>query len=269
MVTAGSCKKGALSGSATPLEVTVPSQSGVRTGTKTSKTASHGRVNGDMALSNLVGSVLVADDHDIVRFGLVQLLRDAVGGSAVVEAATFDAALEMLGDPAIAVVIMDLDIPGLADAAALSAIRQKRPDVRLLVLTASESREDMLNALRAGAHGFITKKESGSKLLSALQQVIDGQIYVTPLLAVPAAQTPREQWGATGLPRKIRLTPRQRELLPLLAQGRSNKEIAQILGMSVSTAKFHVASMLRTLDANNRAEAAGKATRLLQSGLVD
>lgn len=213
--------------------------------------------------------MLVADDHDIVRFGLVQLLRGGIAGPEIVESATFDDALARLADPAISVVIMDLDIPGLADVGALSAIRQRRPDVRLVVLTASESREDMLNALRAGAHGFITKKEPGQTLLTALQQVIDGQIYVTPLLSAPVEQTPREQLQAAGLPRKIKLTPRQRELLPLLAQGRSNKEIAQILSMSVSTAKFHVASMLRTLDCNNRAEAAGKATRLLQSGVLD
>ena len=96
-------------------------------------------------------------------------------------------------------------------------------------------------------------------MLAALQQVIDGQIYVTPLLAVPATPPPSEQvQGSTAPPRKVKLTPRQRQLLPLLAQGRSNKEIANLLGMSVSTAKFHVASMLRTLDANNRAEQPAK-----------
>ena len=99
--------------------------------------------------------------------------------------------------------------------------------------------------------------------------MIDGQIYVTPLLAVPATPPSEQVQGSTAPPRKVKLTPRQRQLLPLLAQGRSNKEIANLLGMSVSTAKFHVASMLRTLDANNRAEAAGKATRLLQSGILD
>lgn len=221
-------------------------------------------------LRGLSGAVLVADDHDIVRFGLVQLLRANVHGLNVLEAPTFAVALDLLSNPEVSIVIMDLDIPGLTDTNALVAIRQRRPDVKLLVLTASKSREDMLNALRAGAHGFITKRESGDKLLAALQQVIDGQIYVTPLLAVPATPPPSEQvQGSTAPPRKVKLTPRQRQLLPLLAQGRSNKEIANLLGMSVSTAKFHVASMLRTLDANNRAEAAGKATRLLQSGILD
>jgi len=209
------------------------------------------------------GAILIADDHEIVRFGLARFLRASLGVRQVVEATNFDEALERLERRDIGLAIVDLGMPGLSRPADLAAIRRKRPDVRLLVLTASEAREDVLNALRAGAHGYVTKREPGEDFLRAVRQVMVGNIYVTPIFArEPTSGSDRN--GSLAHPgARAKLTDRQKQVLRLLARGRTNKDIARQLGLSESTAKFHVASLLRTLGADNRAEAAALARELL------
>jgi DNA-binding NarL/FixJ family response regulator len=210
------------------------------------------------------GAILIADDHEIVRFGLTRFLRASLGVKEVVEAANFDEVLALLERRDIGLVITDLGMPGLTRPADLAAIRRKRPDVRLLVLTASEAREDVLSALRAGAHGYVTKCEPGADFLRALQQVMVGNIYVTPILAAePASGSDRNGTSFATRSARTKLTERQKQVLRLLARGRTNKDIARQLGLSESTAKFHVASLLRTLGAENRAEAAALARELL------
>jgi DNA-binding NarL/FixJ family response regulator len=209
------------------------------------------------------GAILIADDHEIVRFGLARFLRASLGIKEVVEAATFQEVLELLERRDIGLVIIDLSMPGLSRPADLATIRRRRPDVRLLVLTASEAREDVLSALGAGAHGYVTKCEPGEDFLRAVRQVMVGNIYVTPILAAePGSGNDRNGTSAARSARS-KLTDRQKDVLRLLARGRTNKDIARQLGLSESTAKFHVASLLRTLGAENRAEAAALARELL------
>jgi DNA-binding NarL/FixJ family response regulator len=222
------------------------------------------RPRGARAPSAPAGAILIADDHEIVRFGLARLLRASLGVREVVEAATFAEVLDRLERKDIGLVILDLGMPGLSRPADLAAIRRKRPDVRLLVLTASEAREDMLSALRAGVHGYVTKCEPSEDFLRALRQVMGGNIYVTPILAaLPASGNDRNGITLAARSAKAKLTDRQKQVLRLLARGRTNKDIARQLGLSESTAKFHVASLLRTLGAENRAEAAALARELL------
>jgi DNA-binding NarL/FixJ family response regulator len=210
------------------------------------------------------GAILIADDHEIVRFGLSRFLRASLGVKEVVEAANFEEALERLERRDIGLVIIDLGMPGLKRPTDLAAVRRKRPDVRLLVLTASEAREDVLSALRAGAHGYVTKCEAGEDFLRAVRQVMVGNIYVTPALAAePASSTDRNGMFVAARSGRANLTDRQKQVLRLLARGGSNKDIARQLGLSESTAKFHVASLLRTLGADNRAEAAALAREVL------
>jgi DNA-binding NarL/FixJ family response regulator len=209
------------------------------------------------------GTILIADDHEIVRFGLTQFLRASLGVKEVVEAANFHEVLELLERRDIGLAIVDLGMPGLSGPADLATIRRRRPDVRLLVLTASDAREDVLSALRAGAHGYVTKCEPGEDILRAVRQVMVGNIYVTPILAAEPASVLERNGTPAVLNARTKLTDRQKEVLRLLARGRTNKDIARQLGLSESTAKFHVASLLRTLGADNRAEAAALARELL------
>jgi DNA-binding NarL/FixJ family response regulator len=210
------------------------------------------------------GTVLIADDHEILRFGLTRFLRASLGVRDVLEATNFEEALEKLERRDIDLVVVDLGMPGLSRPSDLAAIRRKRPDVRLLVLTASEAREDVLSALRAGAHGYVTKCEPGEDFLRALRQVMVGNIYVSPILAAePASGGDRNGPFVAARSGRARLTDRQKQVLRLLARGRTNKDIARQLGLSESTAKFHVASLLRALGADNRAEAAALAQTLL------
>lgn len=212
----------------------------------------------------LKGHVLVADDHEVFRFGLTQLLTSNLGATKVVEAEDFDTALGKLDDPELKLAIFDLGMPGLSGPAALSAVRQKRPDIRLIVLSASDSRADILAALEAGAHGYMVKSERTENLLSHLRYVIAGEIYVPPIVAeltpMVHAPAPHDRQGAAS---ESTLSERQRDVLNLLVQGLSNKEIARALNLSEGTVKMHIAALFRALGASNRAHAAALGKHLL------
>lgn len=148
-------------------------------------------------------------------------------------------------------------MPGMHQAAHLSVIREHFPHVRVVVVSASSRRADILAALDAGAHGFIPKGIGVAELAKAIRSVLDGIIYVPPSLAecgpAPAAP-PALEHPLDAPPSAVlgHLTPRQREVLELLVQSRSNKEIARHLGLGEGTVKIHVAALLRNLGAHNR-----------------
>src|SRR4051794_15198392 len=104
--------------------------------------------------AEISGTVLIADDHEIFRFGLAQLLRASMGVKNVIEADSFEEALRQLDDPDLTLAIFDLGMPGITGPHDLLLVRRRRPEVRVVVLTASEARQDILSALEAGVHGF-------------------------------------------------------------------------------------------------------------------
>ena len=210
---------------------------------------------------SFVGSVLIVDDHAVYRYGLALILRDGLGASKVIEAERFEEGLARLDEPDLALAIFDLDMPGLTHPRDLERVRRRRPDVPLVVLSASETREDVLASLAAGAHGYIIKSHAPDAMIGHLQRVLSGEIYVPPLLAeLPAA--PQHAPAATGQVLST-LSERQRQVLQGLVEGKSNKEIAHDLGLSEGTVKMHIAGLLRQLGATNRTHAAALGKQLL------
>jgi RNA polymerase sigma factor (sigma-70 family) len=212
-------------------------------------------------------TLLIADDHEVFRIGLAQVARRKLKFSSVLEAATFGEALERLGDERITVAICDVAMPGLARPAELARIRRARPDVCLIVLSGSSAREDILEALAAGVHGYIVKSARTDDLVATIRTVMSGTIYVPPSLAElpplreepaarPAADEARSESALSGL------TDRQREVLRLIADGLSNKEIAQRMRIAEGTVKMHVTAILRATSSRNRAQAAALGKRL-------
>ncbi|MGE0697703.1 MAG: response regulator [Hyphomicrobiaceae bacterium] len=202
-----------------------------------------------------MGALLIADDHEVFRYGLAQVLRRSLRLEAVLEAASFEEALAQLDDPRLLVAIFDLGMPGLCKIELLSKVRRKRPDVRLVVLSASEAREDILAALAAGAHGYIVKNTTTPALVEHVRNIMAGTIYVPPCLAdLPPEGA--ELSVANGDPALAGLTDRQRDVLKLIARGLSNKRIAHALSISEGTVKMHVTSILRVTGSSNRAQAA-------------
>jgi DNA-binding NarL/FixJ family response regulator len=211
------------------------------------------------------GTVLIADDHEVVRLGLVQLLRRSLRAKKIVESVCFESIITHLETSDVTLAIVDLGMPGLTGAGDLRRMRDLRPNARIVVLSGSTSRTDILNALAAGMHGYVVKSQTSEELIAKLRYVLSGEIYVPPILAElahePAPGTaPRR--GAQLAAREL-LSSRQRQVLKGLVQGRSNKEIAQDLKIAEGTVKMHLASLFRALGATNRAHAAALGKQLV------
>ena len=177
--------------------------------------------------------IAVVDDHPVVREGLVAALEGKfeIAGS-------FAGAEEAIVRSRVDVVLLDLDLPGMSGLEAIA-----RFDSAVLVLTAYEAEEDVERALRAGAKGYLLKGASLAEIEQAIHAVARGERYLDRRIATRRAA-----------PRR-RLSAREREVLRLVAAGRSNKEIAAALRITERTAKFHLASILAKLGAENRAQA--------------
>lgn len=214
-------------------------------------------------------TALIADDDEFFRMALVTILRTRLGFSDVIETASLDEALERLGSGLdISVALFDLSMPGMESAASLAAVREGFPDIRVAVVSGSTRRQDILMALEAGVHGYVPKALGAAELSQALRMVLDGFIYVPPSLAevsrapgesAPAPERVGPQPNRTCPP----LTPRQREVLALIVEGRANKEIARALNLGEGTVKIHLAALFRNLGVSSRAAAAAAGARLL------
>jgi DNA-binding NarL/FixJ family response regulator len=202
-------------------------------------------------------TVLIADDHEVFRFGLGEVLKSKLGAKRIVEAAHLDEALERLADSDIDLAIFDLDMPGVERPSDLKAVRRQHPDVRLVVLSGSDDRADILASLEAGAHGYIIKNQRTEMLVERIKYILSGEVYVPPILAELGGLAPVAAANEDSAADPLKaLTPRQSEVLELLAKGLSNKQIGLELEVSEGTAKMHVAAVLRATGAANRTEAA-------------
>jgi DNA-binding NarL/FixJ family response regulator len=201
-------------------------------------------------------SILIVDDHQLIRQSMAQLLRSAFPGTVVVEADTFADTLSLLADAAIFLAVVDLSIPGMAGPHDLSQIRRKRPDIRVVVLTGSSLRTDIITALEAGVHGYIVKNERSEQVIAHIRHVMNGNIYVPPSIAVFDTATTPSNLGRPSASLLQALTQRQKDVLRLITEGLSNKEIGRKLAISEGTVKMHVATTLRSIGASNRAHAA-------------
>lgn len=214
-------------------------------------------------------SALIADDDEFFRAALSAILTKQLGFAKVVEAASLDEALEQLGtQEGISAAFFDLSMPGVQSPANLKAVRECFPGTRMAVVSGSRRRQDILLALEAGAHGYVPKGLGIKDLTAALRTILDGAIYVPPSLAdLPAnseqSTDPLRPGSDNGGATASSLTARQRDVLGLLVQGKSNKEIARTLTLGEGTVKVHVAALFRNLGVNTRSGAAAAGVRLL------
>jgi DNA-binding NarL/FixJ family response regulator len=216
-------------------------------------------------------TALIADDHGLYRSGLALLLKDVVGFAEVIEAGSFDAALDQLAARAdVALALFDLSMPGMGGPASLGVVRECYPQVRVAVVSASEARSDVLESLGAGVHGYIAKSLGDQDIAAAISTICAGEIYTPRFIATaqaawpprhaqPGAARDQERRAAAVL---ARLTPRQKDVFDLVAQGLSNKEIARQLEIAEGTVKIHLAALFGHLGVKNRAQAAALAARL-------
>jgi DNA-binding NarL/FixJ family response regulator len=210
--------------------------------------------------------LLLVDDHGFFRTGLRQILAEFDSVEVVGEAANGEAALALIERRGPDVVIMDLNMPGMSGAEATHRIRQVSPDTEVVMLTVSAAEDDIVEALEAGAAGYLLKDAEGEEIVRAVTAAAHGGSVLTPAVARTVVERARRMRTGGVAPGAVAgLSERERDVLRLLAEGRDNAEIARELFVSVATVKHDVSTLLAKLGASNRLQAAIKAVR---SGLL-
>jgi DNA-binding NarL/FixJ family response regulator len=204
--------------------------------------------------------VVLADDHAFFRDGLARILSDA-GIEVVAQVANGEAALQAAAEHAPDVVVMDLRMPGLSGLEATRRLHQRAPACRVLVLTVSDSEADVIDAVVAGASGYVLKDGPMEEVIAAVQAVATGQALISPPIASMLLGRIRDQAEVDATVLKVDLSGRELEVLSLLAEGRANAEIGEALFISNSTVRNHISSILMKLHVNNRVQAAVRAVR--------
>jgi DNA-binding NarL/FixJ family response regulator len=207
--------------------------------------------------------VLVADDGALVRAGFRSLLQTFQHVEVVAEAGDGAEALELIVRHHPQVVLMDISMPRLNGLEALERISREFPDVRVIIVSMHTSEEFVVHALRAGAAGYVTKNSSPAELELAVRAAARGDTYLSPVVAKFVLGDYAKRIGPTS-PLE-RLTPRQREILQLIAEGHSSKEIAKTLELSVNTVEAHRTQLMNALDIH---DVAGLVRFAIRTGLT-
>ena len=210
--------------------------------------------------------VLIVDDHDLFRTGLRNLLEEQ-GVEIVGEAATGSAALDVVREAPPDVVIMDLNMPGMNGVDATRHISRDAPLTRVIVLTVSDQEQDVMDAILAGACGYLLKDASIQALMQGIRAAAVGESLISPHIAGKVLQHVRATTAAPEAAATIRaeLSDREIEVLKLIANGKDNGTIARDLHISPKTVKNHISNILMKLQIENRIQAAVYAVR---SGIV-
>jgi DNA-binding NarL/FixJ family response regulator len=198
--------------------------------------------------------VFLVDDHELIRTGIRSELTGSV--DIVGEADEVDVAIEMILERTPDVVLLDVHMPGGGGIAVLRAVNEKSPEIRFLALSVSDASEDVISVIRAGARGYVTKNILGPDLLDAIYRVAAGDAVFSPRLAgfvLDAFSLDGKNLDAGDVdPDLDLLTPRERQVLRLIARGYSYRDIGTELTISTKTVESHVSSVLRKLQLSNR-----------------
>jgi DNA-binding NarL/FixJ family response regulator len=210
--------------------------------------------------------VLVVDDHDLFRTGLRNLLEEE-GVNVVGEAENGENAIRLASDLTPDVVIMDLNMPGVGGVETTRRLSSLAPLSRVVVLTISADDDDVMNAVMAGACGYLLKDSSIQELIAGIRAASEGESLISPQIAAKVLQRLRAQSKDVDAAETIRaeLSDRELEVLKLIANGKDNAQIARELFISPKTVKNHISNILMKLQIENRIQAAVYAVR---SGIV-
>jgi DNA-binding NarL/FixJ family response regulator len=215
--------------------------------------------------SNTMLKLLVIEDHALVREGLVQTLHQLDAKVSVMEAADCESGCTILAQADdFDLVLLDLALPGIDGLTCLNLLRQRHPALPVVIVSAYDDTHTVTRALKAGAAGFVPKAYSGDRLLDALRQVLEGTIFV-PEQTLPANHGLGLAVPPTGKDvsaSEVGLTGRQTDVLALMVKGRSNRDIAELLGLSEGTVKIHITAIFKALGVASRTQALVAVARL-------
>jgi DNA-binding NarL/FixJ family response regulator len=207
--------------------------------------------------------ILVVDDHALIREALRSVLREIKGEAVVLEASSCSQAMAVIAEhPNLDLILLDLNLPDRDGFTVLAELGERYPAISVVVLSAQQDRSSVVRALDLGALGFIPKSGQREVMISALQLVFAGGIYIPPEILARDEPSPRQRDDKPTAvsrpsvsPADLGLTERQVDVLSLMMQGKSNKAICRVLNLAEPTVKNHVTAILKALGVSNRTEA--------------
>lgn len=220
--------------------------------------------------------ILVVDDHQLIREALREVLKELSRDAVIVEAPNAAQAEQTIAaQPDVNLVLLDLTLPDRDGFSVLDDLRRRYPAISVVVLSATQDRSNVVKALELGASGYIPKSDRREVMLSAIQLVLAGGIYIPPQIlerepSRSSAATPVDREGIEARGAQVGLTDRQIDVLELMMQGMNNKTICRVLNLAEPTVKNHVSAILRAFKVTNRTEvviAVNKFERKAQSEL--
>lgn len=195
--------------------------------------------------------LLVVEDHALVREGLLQTLRGLEPETTIIGAENADEALQVLESGAdFDMILLDLMLPGLNGMAFLAVLRKRFPALPVVILSAMDDAETVKRALGHGASGFVPKASTSESMLDALRQVLAGGVYLPPKYLDGGGQT-----RGRSVAERYGLTAGQSRVLELLTQGKTNRQIGELLGLTEGTVKIHMSAIFKALNVTNRSQA--------------
>jgi DNA-binding NarL/FixJ family response regulator len=202
--------------------------------------------------------LLLADDHPLIRAGFKSMLVKNERFEIVGEAENGTDLLTLTAELSPDMILTDISMPGMNGLEALQKVKKQYPAIKCIVLSMHEEREYIMNALKTGAEGYLLKSIEGPELEKAILAVFNGGKYFSPLITSILA----DSVARPELPEVGDITPREKEVLELVAQGKSTKQIADLLGISIRTVESHRINMLKKMKVNNTAELIRKAIEM-------
>jgi two-component system response regulator NreC len=212
-----------------------------------------------------VERIILADDHAMFRQGVRRIIGELSGFQVVGEAGDGIELLKLLGNVPADLVLLDISMPGLRGLEAAHEIKALYPEVRILILTMHHNLEYLESAFTAGVSGFLLKEDADEELITALQHIAQGKTYISPLLNDELHERLSQVFQTGRAVSVASLTTREKEVLKLIAEGKTSKEIAHLFNISVRTVQNHRFNLMRKLNINNTAELVRYA---IQMGLV-
>lgn len=208
---------------------------------------------------------IIVDDHPVVRFGVRQMLKASDNIEVVAEMDDVDDLIQVLNDTGADIILLDLELNHTHGIDALRLVREQAPDTKVIIYTSHDEEDRIVQAAELGVDGYLLKGCGQRELVNAIESVSDGGIALESTVAGKLMHHMNRRSSAENTP-TVRFSKRETQVLDLLSNGKTNRDIGESLFISESTVKFHVHAILNKLDANNRTEAVSIAAQL---GLID
>ncbi|MBI5558453.1 MAG: response regulator transcription factor [Deltaproteobacteria bacterium] len=201
-----------------------------------------------------VYQVLLADDHVLIRHGIKKIIESEPSLEVIGQVGDGLELLNFMKEATPDVVLLDISMPNLRGIEAIGEAKKLCPLVKIVILTMHNSKQYLCHAMSAGADGYVLKEDSDSELLTAIEQVLKGNIFISPVLSKEFSSEDVDSCRKSKNFSSESLTPRERQILKMVAEGRTSRDIAELLSISTRTVEHHRANLLKKLNISNTAD---------------